>query len=83
MCRLCLSVKCITSTIHKIMPIFPDCYDQWYLVKYFYDGDHKTYFDILFEGTEEECRQYAYENYTDKEQGNMCLMDWEAREWDV
>jgi len=23
------------------------------------------------------------DNYTDKEQGEMCLMDWEAREWDV
>ena len=23
------------------------------------------------------------DNYTDKEQTNMCLMDWEAREWDV
>ena len=33
--------------------------------------------------TEEECRQYAYDNYTDKEQGEMCLMDWEAREWCV
>jgi hypothetical protein len=64
------------------MPFFPDCYDQWSLVKYEYDGDHK-YFDILFEGTEEECRQYAYDNYTDKEQTDMCLMDWEAREWDV
>ena len=34
------------------MPFFPDCYDQWSLVKYVYDGDHKTYFDTLFEGTE-------------------------------
>ena len=40
-------------------------------------------FEELYQGTEEECRQYAYENYTDKEQGDMCLMDWEAREWDV
>lgn len=53
MCRLCLSVKCITSITHKIMPIFPDCYDQWSLVKYVYDGDHKSY-ETLFEGTEEE-----------------------------
>ena len=65
-----------------MMPIFPDCYDQWSLCKYTYDGDHK-YIDTLFEGTEEECRQYAYDNYTDKEQTDMCLMDWEAREWDV
>ena len=40
-------------------------------------------YEMIFEGTEKECRQYAYENYTDKEQTNMCLMDWEAREWDV
>ena len=66
-----------------MMPIFPDCYDQWSLVKYEYDGDHKSYFDTLFEGTEEECREYAYENYTDKEQTNMCLMDYEGRDWQV
>ena len=64
------------------MPFFPDCYDEWGLYKITYDGDHKLY-EMLFEGTEEECRQYAYENYTDKQQTNMCLMDWEAREWDV
>jgi hypothetical protein len=40
-------------------------------------------FDTLFEGTEEQCRQYAYENYTDKEQTDMCLMDWEGRDWQV
>ena len=27
--------------------------------------------------------QFAYDNYTDKQQTNMCLMDWEAREWGV
>jgi len=64
------------------MPIFPDCYDEWGLYKITY-GDHGKMYETLFEGTEEECRQYAYENYTDKEQTNMCLMDWEAREWDV
>lgn len=63
-------------------PIFPDCYDQWSLEGYVYDGDHKMY-ETLYEGTEKECRQYAYENYTDKEQTDMCLMDWEGREWDV
>jgi hypothetical protein len=63
------------------MPFFPDCYDEWGLYKITYDGDHKMY-DMLFEGTEDQCRQYAYENYTDKEQGDMCLMDWEAREWE-
>jgi hypothetical protein len=45
-------------------------------------GDHKMY-EMLYEGTEEECRQYAYDNYTDKEYYQMCLMDWEAREWEV
>ena len=64
------------------MPIFPEAYDQWSLEKSVYYGDHK-YFDTLFEGTEDECRQYAYDNYTDKEQMDMCLMDWEGREWDV
>ena len=56
--------------------------DEWGLYKFTYDGDHKMY-EMLFEGTEEECRQYAYENYTDKEQTNMCLMDWEGRDWQV
>lgn len=64
-------------------PFFPDAYDQWSLVQYVYDGDHKMYFDTIFDGTEDECRQYAYDNYTDKEHTNMCLMDWEGREWDV
>jgi hypothetical protein len=64
------------------MPFFPDCYDEWGLYKITYDGDHKMY-EMLFEGTEKECRLYAYENYTDKEHCEMCLMDWEAREWDV
>ena len=63
-------------------PIFPDCYDEWGLYKFTYDGDHKMY-EMLYEGTEDQCRQYAYDNYTDKEQTDMCLMDWEAREWDV
>ena len=62
--------------------LYPDCYDEWTLNKYVYDGAHKM-FEELYQGTEKECREYAYENYTDKEQTNMCLMDWEAREWDV
>jgi len=45
------------------MPFFPDCYDEWGLYQITYDGDHKMY-EMLFEGTEEECRQYAYDNYT-------------------
>ena len=61
---------------------YPDYYDKWSLVKYEYDGDHKV-FEELYQGTEKECREYAYENYTDKEQTNMCLMDYEGREWDV
>ena len=72
----------ISDTLNHSMPGYPDCYDEWSLVKYEYDGDHK-HFDTLFEGTEEECRQYAYENYTDKEQTDMCLMDYEGRDWQV
>ena len=63
-------------------PIFPDCYDEWGLYRVIYDGDHKMY-DTLYEGTEEQCREYTYENYTDKEQTDMILMDWEGREWCV
>jgi len=59
-----------------------DFYDKWSLVKYVYDGDHKM-FEELYQGTEKECRQYAYVNYTDKEHRDMCLMDYEGREWDV
>ena len=55
------------------MPFFPDCYDEWGLYKITYDGDHKMY-EMLFEGTEKECRLYAYANYTDKEHWEMCLM---------
>jgi len=65
------------------MPHFPDCYDEWGLYQITYDGDHGKMYEMLFEGTEEECRQYAYENYTDKEQTNMCLIDWEGRDWEV
>ena len=61
---------------------YPDYYDKWSLVKYVYDGDHKV-FEELFEGTEKECREYAYENYTDKEHGDMCLMDWEGFEYSI
>ena len=68
--------------IRTSMPFFPDCYDEWGIYRITYDGDHKMY-ETLYEGTEKECRQYAYDNYTDKEQGEMCLMDWEAREWEV
>jgi hypothetical protein len=40
-------------------------------------------FEELYQGTEEECRQYAYENYTDKEHRDMCLFDYEKREWEL
>ncbi len=60
------------------MPIFPDCYDQWSLC--FYGG--RT-IETVFEGTEEECRDYAHENFTSEEYSKMFLMDWEGREWDV
>jgi hypothetical protein len=63
-------------------PIFPDAYDQWSLERYACYGDRKV-METLFEGTEDHCRQFAYENYTDKEQTDMCLVDWEGREWDV
>jgi hypothetical protein len=60
------------------MPIFPDCYDQWSLC--FYEG---RAIETVFEGTEEECRDYAHENFSYEEYSKMFLMDWEAREWDV
>jgi predicted choloylglycine hydrolase len=56
--------------------------DEWGLYKFTYDGDHKMY-EMLFEGTEQECRQYAYDNYYIHEQTELCLMDWESREWEV
>jgi hypothetical protein len=39
--------------------------------------------ETLFEGTEDECRAYAYDNYNEEEQSGMFLMDWEGREWNV
>lgn len=80
------------STLNTFFEHFYNCppplsldfskYEEWSLVKYEYDGDHKM-FEELYQGTEKECRQYAYENYTDKEQGNMCLLDWWGREWSL
>lgn len=64
------------------MPFFPDAYDQWSLDKISYDGDHAMY-ETLFEGTEEDCRAFAHDNYSRDERASMCLMDWEGREWDV
>ncbi len=53
-------------------PIFPDCYDEWSLM-------FQTY--TLFEGTEEECRQYAYDNFDGDGREALYLMDWEGREY--
>ena len=61
-------------------PFFPDCYDQWCLIEYYTDGRP---FDVVFEGTEQQCRDHAYENFSEAELKRMALMDWEAREWDV
>jgi hypothetical protein len=58
---------------------FPECYDEWSLIEYQADG----FFDILFEGTEEQCRDFAYENFSILERETMRLMDWEAREFEV
>jgi hypothetical protein len=58
------------------MPFFPDCYDQWSLC--IYDGRAIT---TLMEGTEEECREWAYSEWSDKEREPLFLMDWEGREW--
>jgi len=64
------------------MPNFPDAYDQWSLERYACYQDRRV-METLFEGTEDECRQHAYDNYTDEEQSGMFLMDWEGREWNV
>ena len=60
-------------------PYFPDCYDEWSLIEYLPDGS----FDTVFEGTEQQCRDYAYENFSETEREPMFLMDWEGREWEV
>ena len=60
------------------MPIFPDCYDEWSLCRY----DERVIV-TFYEGTEEECRDYARENFPYEEYSKMFLMDWEGREWDV
>jgi len=60
------------------MPNFPDCYDQWSLEKV----DHGCY-ETIYEGTEEECREYAHTYFTFEEYKDMVLMDWEGREWEV
>jgi hypothetical protein len=62
-------------------PYFPDCYDQWSLIEYQTEGGHL--FDMIFEGTEQQCRDYAYENFSESERKRMSLMDWEARESDL
>jgi len=59
-------------------PIFPDCYDEWSLCRY----DERVIV-TFYEGTEEECRDYAHENFPYEEYSKMFLMDWAGREWDV
>ena len=55
----------MTRRVQIMTKFYPDYYDKWSLVKYEYDGDHKV-FEELYQGTERDCRQYAYVNYTDK-----------------
>lgn len=64
------------------MTDYADIYDQWSLERYACYQDRRV-METLFEGTEDECRAYAYDNYTNDEQSGMFLMDWEGREWDV
>lgn len=63
-------------------PIFPDCYDQWELLRRVREDDVLVY-DTIYEGTEEQCREYARENLTRDEHEVIVLMDWEGREWEV
>ncbi len=63
-------------------PFFPDCYDEWELDRV-HRKDGWVHYETLFEGTEEECRDYAHENFSYEEYSKMILMDWEGREWDV
>lgn len=63
-------------------PIFPDCYDEWELYRV-HRKDGWVHYETLFEGTREECRDYAHENFLYEEYSKMILMDWEGWEWDV
>ena len=60
------------------MPIFPDCYDEWSLCV-----NEEGTIVTLHEGTEEECREFAYSEYPESHHKLLYLMDWEGREWDV
>ena len=69
-------------------PIFPDCYDEWGLYEDQSSADGSKY-HLLFEGTEEACREKAEEYWResvregDGDDFPMFLMDWEGREWEV
>ncbi len=55
-------------------PYFPDCYDEWSLM---------CGTNVLFEGTEDACRQFARKSFDSDELAQLHLMDWEGREWAV
>jgi hypothetical protein len=61
-------------------PIFPDCYDEWELVQVSREDDWVRY-ETIFEGTQEDCIEYARDNFTVEEQNSLVLMDWEGREY--
>ena len=60
------------------MTDFYEGYDQWSLNR----TDH-GYWDTIYEGSQEDCREYAYSYYTSTEREGLFLMDWEGREWGV
>jgi hypothetical protein len=63
-------------------PIFPDCYDEWGLYEDLVSEGGDRY-NLIYEGTEEQCRGYAHIEYNEEERTRLFLMDWEAREWGV
>ena len=60
------------------MAVYSDVYDEWSLCR----RDH-CYFVTVFEGTREECQDYADSYFTRAEKEDMFLMDWEGREYFV
>ncbi len=63
-------------------PIFPDCYDEWELYedRTAEGGDR---YNLIYRGTEEQCRGYAHIEYAEEERSKLFLMCWEGREWGV
>jgi len=53
--------------------------NEWALCEWFPEGDHKHY-NLIFEGTYEECKDYATHLYDNP---NLCLLDSEGREWEA